>query len=522
MATVEFDDSSAVVIVGSGAGGATVAHELTERGIAVVMLEAGRRISPGEFHNDDNRAFQQLSWLDERLATGNWSAARYAPNLPALMVKAVGGSTVHWNGLSYRLQAHEFRARSEYGQVAGASLADWPLTLEELAPFYLRAEHKLGVTGTHGIAQHAVNNNFKVLAAGAKMVGYTQISNAGIAINSTPRDNRPACIQLGFCNQGCKVSAKWSTLVSEVPKSEASGKLDLRTQCRAIAVEHDDHDRVSAVIYVDADGVTQKQQARIICVAGNAIETPRLLLASASVRHPDGLGNDSGELGRNYMRHITALGVGAFPDPVNMHRGITVSGSVFDERHHDPSRGFAGGYLIQAAGVGLPSLAGILDPGGWGKDYAAFLARYDHLACSFLCGEELPSANNRVTLSKEKTDSFGVPIPVVHVDEHGSSVALRQHFHRQTRAIYDSLGADDYREGVTIAAAHNMGTARMSSDPAEGVVNGFGQSHRLKNLFISDGSVFPSSGCENPTLTIVAFAIRQAEYITRSMSQRDI
>ncbi|MEO1065569.1 MAG: GMC family oxidoreductase N-terminal domain-containing protein, partial [Actinomycetota bacterium] len=226
---------------------------------------------------------------------------------------------------------HEFAARTHYGDVDGASLIDWPLAAAELAPYYDRAEARMGVTGTGDIPLNATNNNYRVLYHGARRLGYRRISNAGIAINSVQRDGRPACIQLGFCNQGCKVSAKWSTLVAEIPRALATGRLELRPDCMALRLETDEDDRVIAVVYADATGNEQRQAARAVCVAGNAIETPRLLLNSATGRHPDGLGNDSGELGRHYMRHVSALGFAAFEQPVNMHRGITTPGTVFDE-----------------------------------------------------------------------------------------------------------------------------------------------------------------------------------------------
>lgn len=522
MAGIDLADDSAVVVIGSGAGGATVAHELCSRGIPVVLLEAGPRIAPSDFQNDENVAFTQLTWLDPRQATGNWSAGRYAPNLPALTVKAVGGTTLTWNGLSYRLQPWEFEARTRYGEIEGATLVDWPVGYDELDPWYARAEQKLGVTGTHSLPVNAINNNFKVLYNGARRVGYQRISNGGLAINSKPFDGRPGCIQMGFCNQGCKISAKWSTLVSEIPKSERTGLLDLRTRAMALRLEHDAPDRISAVIYDNGDGTLHRQRARIICVAGNAIETPRLLLNSVSPSHPDGLGNDSGQVGRNYMRHVMALGFASFPDPVNMHRGITTPGTVFDEGRHDETRGFAGGYLIEAAALGLPTLAGLLDPTGWGKDYAEFLSRYDHLSGTLLCGEELPRAENGVTLHATEKDQHGQPIPVVHVDEHPMNDRMRRHFHGRVAALYESVGATQYRAGVTVAAAHNLGTCRMSNEADAGVVDAFGCSHRVRNLFISDGSVFPTSACENPTLTIVALALRQADHIAGRMGRREL
>jgi choline dehydrogenase-like flavoprotein len=512
-------DDPAVVVIGSGAAGGTIAHELTGRGIPVVLLEAGRRIEPAEFHQDDLAAYAQLSWLDPRVATGDWMAARHAADRPAWIVKAVGGSTLHWNGLAFRIQEHEFRPRSEYGAIHGANLIDWPIGLADLAPYYDRAEQKLGVTGTHGIPPHPATNSYKVLWNGAHAVGYRKISNAHIAINSGPRDERPGCQQLGFCNQGCMVGAKWSTLVSEIPRAEATGKLDLRTGCMALRVELDASGKASAVVYADADSVRRRQRARLVCVAGNAIETPRLLLLSESARFPKGLANGSGQVGRNYMRHVAALTFAVLPKPVNMHRGIVTPGTVFDEARHDPARGFAGGYLMEAASLSPLSLALLMDPAGWGADYAGFIERYDHLAGMLMNGEELPRADNRITLDDKVKDAHGLPVVRVHVDEHPHCHAMRAHYYGRAEAVYRAVGASEVRHAIPASAAHNMGTCRMSRDPADGVVDAFGRAHEVPNLFVADGSQFPSSGAENPTLTIVALAIRQAEHIAAELRQ---
>ena len=522
MARFELSDDTVVVVVGSGAGGGTVAHELCQRGINVVVLEAGARFDIDDFHHDELAAFQQLSWLDKRVATGDWAAARLAPHQPAWTVKAVGGSTVHWNGLSFRIQAHEFAARTAYGDIDGASLMDWPISLDDLEPYYARAEDKLGVTGTHGIARHPATNNYKVLYNGAKRVGYRHVTNDRLAINSAFRDGRAPCVQLGFCNQGCKMAAKWSTLHSEIPKAEDTGRLDLRTECMALQVVHDRHGRVSGVLYADRDGAQHVQKARVVCIAGNAIETPRLLLNSATPQFPDGLANASGHVGRHYMRHVGALAFGVFDRPVNMHRGITTPGTVFDEQVHRPERGFAGGYLMEAASLGLPTLAMMADPAGWGRDYAGFLERYDHMAGILLNGEDLPRADNRVSLHDGAVDRHGLPVPRVHVVEHANDRAMRAHFHRQATAIFEAVGARQVKAVQTVSAAHNMGTCRMSADPRDGVVNGWGQAHDIANLFVSDGSQFTTATSENPTLTIVALAIRQAGHIADRMARGDL
>ncbi len=514
-------DKPAIVIIGSGAAGGTVAHELTARGIQVVVLEAGRHIQPHEFVQEDGAAFGQMTWLDKRRATGSWLAATVSPAAPLWTVKAVGGSTLHWNGLAYRMQEHEFRPSSEYGQIEGADLIDWPLSLAELDPWYSKAEYKLGVTGTHGIPLHGANNNYRVLWNAARRLGYQRISNGNLAINSAPRDGRAGCIQLGFCNQGCKVSAKWSTAVSEIPRSVATGKLDLRPNSMAVRIEHDARGRANAVVYRDAAGNMQRQSARLVCIAGNAVETPRLLLMSDSARFPQGLANSSGKVGRHYMHHVGGGTFGLLPKPVNMHRGITVSGALFDEARHDPKRGFAGGYLIETMALAPSTLAMLLDPADWGERNASFIGSYDHLAGMLICGEELPRADNRVTLDATERDHLGLPIPVIHVDRSPNDLALERHARRTTQSLFEAVGATDIRQIRTALATHNMGTTRMSADPQHGVVNSFGRAHDVPNLFVSDGSVFASSSAENPTLTIVALALRQADHIASGLARGD-
>jgi len=202
MAQYELKDDSVVVIIGSGAGGGTLANELCQQGVKVVLLEAGKRIEIKDFENDEWPMFNKIAWLDKRTTSGSWRIAKDFPNLPAWTVKAVGGTTVHWAGAALRLKEHEFKARTVYGELAGANLLDWPLTVADLAPYYDRAEDKLGVTGTHDIPRLPGNNNYKVLAAGAKRLGYQKVHTGNMAINSQPRDGRGSCMQLGFCFQG--------------------------------------------------------------------------------------------------------------------------------------------------------------------------------------------------------------------------------------------------------------------------------------------------------------------------------
>jgi choline dehydrogenase-like flavoprotein len=171
-APFDLKDDSVVVVIGSGAGGGTLGNELAQKGINVVILEAGARYEIPDFINDEWAAFQQLAWKDERTTSGSWRIAQDFPNLPSWIVKAVGGTSIHWAGASLRIQDHEFKTQTVYGNVAGATLLDWPITRAELDPYYDKAEYKMGVTGTNGIPRLPGNNNYQVLAAGAKNLGY--------------------------------------------------------------------------------------------------------------------------------------------------------------------------------------------------------------------------------------------------------------------------------------------------------------------------------------------------------------
>ncbi|MBL8587699.1 MAG: GMC family oxidoreductase [Methylobacteriaceae bacterium] len=515
------NDASVVVVVGSGAGGGTLATELALKGVKVVCLEAGGRHEIEDFINDEWASFSQLAWTDMRTTSGSWRVARDFANLPAWIVKAVGGSTTHWAGASLRFQDHEWKARTTYGELAGASLLDWPIDSAEMAPWYTKAEDRMGVTRTHGIAGLPGNNNYKVLEAGAKKLGYKEVSTGRMAINSAARDGRGACQQIGFCFQGCKSGAKWSTLYAEIPKGEATNNLEVRPNSYVVRIEHDASGKVTGVVYFDKEGREQRQKARIVAVAGNSIESPRLLLNSASNMFPQGLANSSGQVGRNYMRHMTGSVYGVFQKPVKMWRGTTMAGIVSDEARHDPKRGFVGGYELETLSIGLPFMAAFLDPGGWGRSFTSAMDGYENMAGMWIVGEDMPRADNRVTLSNAR-DKHGYPVANVHFDDHPNDVAMRSHAYNVGAAIYEAVGATRTFPTTPYPSTHNLGTNRMSENARDGVVNRWGQTHDVKNLFVSDGSQFTTGAAENPTLTIVALALRQADYIVNQMSKNVI
>lgn len=263
--------------------------------------------------------------------------------------------------------------------------------------YYDLAEKKLGVTRTNELPGLPGNNNYLVLEKGAKAAGYSKVSTGRMAINSVDYDDRMACQQTGFCFQGCKWGAKWSAAYTDIPRGEATGNLEVRDHSHATRIEHDDDGKVTGVRYIDRDGTEQFQRARIVAVAGNSIESPRLLLASASERFPDGLANSSGQVGRNYMRHTTGSVYAIFERPVRMWRGTTMAGIVQDEAHHDPARGFVGGYELETLALGIPFMAAFMDPAAGG---ASSPRRWTAMRTWPACGSWARTCRKRRTASR--------------------------------------------------------------------------------------------------------------------------
>jgi choline dehydrogenase-like flavoprotein len=219
------------------------------------------------------------------------------------------------------------------------------------------------------------------------------------------------------------------------------------------------------------------------------------------------------------MRHMTGSVYGVFDKPVKMWRGTTMAGIIQDEARHDPSRGFVGGYELETLALGLPFMAAFLDPGGWGREFTTALDSYENMAGMWIVGEDMPQETNRVTLNHAVKDQYGLPVANVHFDDHPNDIAMRNHAYARGAAIYDAVGATRTLPTPPYPSTHNLGTNRMSENPRDGVVNKWGQTHDIPNLFVSDGSQFTTGAAENPTLTIVALAIRQADHIAGELSR---
>jgi choline dehydrogenase-like flavoprotein len=523
---IPLDEAADVVVIGTGAGGGNVIRELCLAGIKVVALEAGPRLDADkDFEEDEVTMFNKLSWLDPVIAKG--------PDITGSVTwicKSVGGSTTHWAGAALRLQPHEFRARTTYGAVPSADLADWPIDYDTLLPYYEKAERLLGVAG-RVMPPAPGNTNFLVMKRGAQARGL-EAQPGFMAINTEEYDGRAVCTQRGYCFSGCRNQAKWSSLYEAIPKAEATGWLDLRPNCQALSISTDAAGRATGVVYADPDGRVVEQEAQMVVLAGNSIQSPRLLLNSASSRFPDGLANGSGLVGRHYMRHLTASTYAQFPQPVHAYKGMTMMGIVTDFADNRPEeRHYVGGFHLETIMLGPAFTAIFVSPGPltstvgshalWGQPLVDLMESYTHLAGLWIVGEDLPQADNRVTLDPEQKDAYGMPVAVVTYSDHANDVAMRDYAWQQARALYTAAGATQVWDTPPYPATHNLGTCRMGSDPSKSVVNEYGQAHEVPNLFIADGSVFPTSGSENPTLTICALAIRQAEYIIEQMAEHE-
>ncbi|MGD9958071.1 GMC family oxidoreductase [Nocardioides sp.] len=513
-----------VLVIGTGAGGGNVIRELCLNGVQVVALEAGPRFEPErDFVNDELTMFNKLSSTDAIIPAGDAIGA-----FPVWAVKGVGGSTVHWTGNALRAREHELRARTVYGDIEGASLADWPVTLEELNPFYDMAERYLGVTGRVQPLQ-TTNANFAAIKPGADKLGLNMRATP-IGVNAHGSyDGRAQCTQRGHCMQGCSNGAMWSTLTEAIPKAEKTGWLELRTGCQALTINLDSSGRATSVTYARADGTIEEQRASIIVVAGNSVNTPRLLLNSASPQAPDGLANSSGQVGRNFMCHVTGTSFALMPHEVHAYKGITTTGMIDSFSENLPEEvGYVGGFNLVTVSMGMATLSIFGQPGSliskpgsrgnWGGELVHLMENYTRLAGLHFVGEDMPNPRNGVSLHPTMKDAFGMPVSVLEYNDHPNNAAMRRRGWDKATEIFQAAGAESVMEVPPFPDTHLLGTCRMGSDPETSVVNGFGQAHDVENLFIADGSVFPTSTAENPSLTISALAIRQAHHIMSVMA----
>ncbi|HKQ08537.1 MAG TPA: GMC family oxidoreductase [Blastocatellia bacterium] len=528
------------VIVGSGAAGGVIAKELSAAGFRIVVLEQGPYLKEEDFAHDELKNVYQEALTNNHRQQPNTFRSR--PSQKARLQPAVGygrvvgGGTVHFTGNYWRFHEIDFIERSRLGAIAGTGFADWPITYQELEPYYTKVEWEVGVSGQAGanpfdpprsraypVPPLPIKSSGVLLERAARKLGL-HAAPAPMAILSKPHNGRNGCVHCGFCEYyGCEIGAKSSTLASVIRVAEASGRCEIRPLSYVRKIEVDKKGRAVGVIYFDDKKQEILQRARAVVVCANGAETPRLLLMSKSNRFPQGLANSSGLVGRYLMFNAGGFAGGVFEQPLNEFKSVVVSRIVHDFYDTDPKRGFYGGggidfrfdlQPITFAFLGLPPNAP-----QWGRDYKAMLKEYYTRTVYMLAHTtSLPVATNSITLDDQVKDAWGLPALRVTYKDHPDDIKIAKFMLARGLDLLNAAGARktwSYPVGEQSFAVHLLGTCRMGNDPRYSVINRDHRAHDVPNLFICDGSSFVTSGRGQPTCTIQALAFRAADRITQ-------
>jgi choline dehydrogenase-like flavoprotein len=509
------EDEVDLVIVGCGAGGGVLAQRLGRAGWKVVVLEAGPFWDPDRDWVSDEAGSHELYWTENRLIGGE-DPVELGQNNSG---RGVGGSMIHYAGFAPRFHPSDFQTATQDG--VGA---DWPIAYEDLRSHYERLERELPVAGQHWPwgdphgyphGPHPVGAGALEAWRGAKRLDI-ELRVGPVAIANGAFGNRPHCIYRGFCLQGCKVNAKASPLVTHVPDALAHG-VEIRADSMAVEVQIDECGRCTGVRYFH-EGRECFQRAAAVAIAGYSIETPRLLLNSTSTRFPNGLANNSDQVGRYLMVQGAPQVAGRFPERLSMYKAPPpeISSEQFYET--DPDRGFARGFAIQTVGpLPIGWAEHVSAEGHWGHALREYMRDYNHwFTLGVLC-ELLPRAENRVTLVTE-CDARGMPIARFDYTQCENDKANIAYGKQTLKDIWQAAEAQDT---LTIDRyAHLVGGCRMGDRAQDSVVNADHRAWEVPNLFIVDGSVMPTQGSANPALTIMALASRLGERLKNKRIDR--
>jgi len=506
------DDEVDLVIVGCGAGGSTLLQRLARAGWKVVALDAGPFWEPETDWVSDEAGSHHLYWEEPRVIGG----ANPIPMGSNNSGRGVGGSMIHYAGYTPRFHPSDFRTHSQDG--VGA---DWPISYDDLKPYYSDIENELPVAGeawpwgdphTYPQSPHPVSGNGELFMRGAFAAGIT--AKVGpVAISNGRFGHRPHCIYRGFCLQGCKVNAKASPLITHIPDALAHGA-EVRADSMVSRVEIDERTGRATGVHYIKDGRSRFQRARMVAVAGYSIETPRLLLGSTSKRFPNGLCNDFDQVGRYLMVQGAPQTAGRFEAEVRMWKAPPPEVSTEEFYETDPTKPYKRGFSIQSVSpLPITWAEHVMAQGHWGAALRHYMSDYVHWASYGALCEFLPQADNRVTLSDEK-DRHGLPVARFDYSQCDNDRHLLAAAQEVMERILTAAGAS---EVITIQRfAHLVGGARMADSERDGVVDRDCVSFAVPNLLITDGSVLPTQGSANPALTIMAVAARAADRLVQT------
>jgi choline dehydrogenase-like flavoprotein len=501
-------DELDLVIVGCGAGGSTLLQRLARAGWRVAALEAGPFWDPDTDWVSDELGSHNLYWTEPRVISGSDPVPLGSNNSG----RGVGGSMIHYAGYTPRFHPSDFETQSRDG--VGA---DWPIAYGDVKRYYEAIEEELPVSGepwpwgdphTYPYHAHPVGGNGEVFLRGAYALGIT--TRVGpVAIANGRFGNRPHCIYRGFCLQGCKVNAKASPLITHIPDALAHGA-EVRQGSMVTGVVVGEDGLAAGVSYV-RDGIERFQKARMVAIASYSIETPRLLLLSASKRFPDGVCNDFGQVGRYVMVQGAPQTAGRFAGEVRMFKAPPPEVSSEEFYETDPSKDYVRGFSIQnISPLPITYAEHVVAQGHWGEALREYMRDYVHWATLGALCEFLPRYENGVALADQK-DRFGLPVANFSYSQGDNDKKLM----KAARGVMeDLLRAAGAEEVISIDRfAHLVGGCRMAADEESGVVDRNLRSFAVPNLYIVDGSVLPTQGAANPALTIMALAARCADHL---------
>jgi len=554
------------IVVGSGMTGGWAAKELTELGLRTLVLDAGRPIVPNKDYREHTppwempfrglgdrqtvarrQAVQRSSVTFDEMSHQFWVDDVDNPySTPAnkafhwLRARQVGGKSIIWGRQVYRWSNLDFEANLRDG--IGV---DWPIRYADIAPWYDLVDRFIGVSGQAEGLAHLPDGPFlppmamncvesHVRDRMASKFGRDRVLTMGrVAILTERHNGRAACHYCGPCHRGCVTRSYFSSVNATLPAAEATGRLTLLPYSIARHLVYDEQaNRVTGVLVVDArTRETREYTARVVFLCASALESARILLNSATSRHPDGLANSSGQVGRNIMDHIKWGGasgtfdgwsdrqtIGQRPNGIYVPRFRNVTA-----RHPDFIRGygFQGGAgragweaKARARGIGLAFKESLTRPGPWTMSFGGF-------------GEMLPNPANRATLHPTLVDAWGIPTLHIEAAWSDNELAIHRDMNVTAAELLEAAGAKDIRPDARGPSTpgntnHEMGTARMGRDPKTSVLNGWNQTWDVPNVFVTDGACMASSGNQNPSLTYMALTARACHYAVDAMKRGDL
>lgn len=531
------------IIVGAGAGGGIVAKELASNHIKVTLFERGDWPSYDKHFNDEliSQRVQDLGAsfgpdgkknprVINSLDGKRW-VADYAVNHVAA---CVGSGTVSYGAMAWRFMPEDFKMKSTYGAVEGSTLEDWPISYDDLAPYYDKAEREIGVAGDMSDNPFAPNRHVPYpmppfeyskeggyLAETCKKIGLHPFY-VPMLRNSVPYNGRGACIRNRYCvGFACPVNAKNGTHNTVIPVAMQTGNCTVRTNCKVYKVHTDGKGRAVGVSYFDENDKSQTIEADIVVITASAAETARLLLNSKSPEFPNGIGNNNDWVGRNFQGHSYTGASGLFDfDILDVTTGPNTSMGIMDYNHHNEGI-IGGGLLANEFYMGPYSFSGHRPPGApqWGKEHKKFQREnYNRIGRLFGPIQEMPLFEARVTVAEDVKDYWGVPVAEFSGGHHPLDAKHCDFLAAKADEILKAAGAvQTWRygggTGEQSGGQHQAGTCRMGNDPATSVTDSYGRIHDMENLYIADGSIHVTNGGLNPVLTIMALAFRIGEHI---------